>query len=134
MEAGGNIEQSFQQATKNLENGALKDESQKILTLCQIGFSFGESINYILTNRECSSALKEILENLSLSLKLGSPIIQILNHLGHHFRFIAISRLEELANEAPVKMIFPLVFLIFPIIFILLGSHAIENLIRSFNF
>lgn len=134
LEAGANIEQSFFHAVHNMETGLLKQNSQKILTLCQIGFSFGEAINHFLLEKKTNSVLTELLENLSLSLKLGSPLIQVLNHLGIHFRLIAATRLEELANEAPVKMIFPLVIFIFPVIFILLASGAIENLVRSFNF
>jgi len=134
LEAGSNLEQSFIHAVSNLEGSLLKQSAQKILTHCQIGLSFGESINHILTLEETELVLKEILENLSLSLKLGSPLIQILNHLSFHFRLVATSRLEELAHEAPVKMIFPLVIFIFPVIFILLGAGALENLVRSFNF
>ncbi|MES2615766.1 MAG: type II secretion system F family protein [Bdellovibrionota bacterium] len=134
LEAGSNIEQSFLHASNNLHPGALKQGAQKILTLCQLGFSFGESLKQILQEKDCELVLRELLENLSLSLKLGSPLIQVLNHLGIHFRLIASSRLEELANEAPIKMIFPLVIFIFPVIFILLASGAIENLVRSFNF
>ena len=104
------------------------------MALCHIGLSFGEAVNHTLADDEPELVLRDILENLSLSLKLGSPLIQILNHLSFHFRLMATCRLEELANEAPVKMIFPLVIFIFPVIFILLGSGAIESLVRSFNF
>lgn len=134
LEAGTHVEQSFFQAIDNIEPGLLKKCSQHILKLCRLGFSFGEAINQVLALHTTGPVLYEILENLSLSLRLGSPLIQILNHLSFHFRLLATSRLEELANEAPVKMIFPLVIFIFPVIFILLGSGAIENLVRSFNF
>lgn len=134
LEAGANIEKSFFQAVSHLESGLLKKQTQKIFTLCSIGFSFGEAINHILAEGHCDTVFKEILENLSLSLKLGSSLTQILNHLSFHFRLVAISRLEEMANEAPIKMIFPLVVFIFPIIFILLGAGAIESLVRSFSF
>ena len=134
LDAGLNIEHSYFQSSQNLEVGELKKNTQKILTLCAIGFSFGESIEIVVKENNISSVFKEILENLSLSLKLGSPLAPILNHLALHFRLLATSRLEEIASEAPIKMIFPLVIFIFPVIFILLGSGAIENLIRSFNF
>lgn len=134
LEAGANIEQSFFSALNNLEKSPLKQNAQKIWTLCQIGLSFGEAINHMMTSEMSDLVLREILEKLSLSLKLGSPLIQILNHLSFHFRLLATSRLEELASEAPVKMIFPLVVFIFPVIFLLLGAGAIENLMSSFNF
>lgn len=134
LEAGINIEQSFFQAANNLEKGELKKGAEKMLALCRIGFSFGEALNFVLNTKNFDASLKELLENLSLSMKLGSPLVKVLHQQGLHFRLIAAARLEELANEAPVKMIFPLVLFIFPVIFILLASGAIENLVRSFHF
>jgi tight adherence protein C len=134
LEAGANIQQSFFQAAQNLDSGVFKKQAQKINGFCQIGFSFAESLHSGLQNESINPVLKEILENLALSLKLGTPLIQILSHLSFHFRVTASSRLEEIGNKAPVKMIFPLVLFIFPAIFILLGSGAIESLLHSFNF
>jgi tight adherence protein C len=42
-------------------------------------------------------------------------------------------RAEKLANEAPVKMLFPLIFFIFPTIFIMLfGPIAFQMLFGEF--
>ena len=134
LESGLNVEHAFRQALMNLESGRLKSQGGKILSLCGIGFSFGQALKKSLSQFQFDQTLVEILENILLALKLGSPLIKILQHLSFHFRIQASSRLEVLANEAPIKMIFPLVIFIFPVIFILLGSGAIENLIRSFHF
>jgi tight adherence protein C len=134
LEAGSNIEHAFFQASSNLEPGLLKKQTQKVIALSNIGLSFGEAMEAVLKEEQLLFVFKELLENLTLSLKLGSPLAQILNHLSLHFRLLATSRLEEVAAEAPVKMIFPLVLFIFPVIFILLGSGAIQKLIQALNF
>ncbi len=109
-------------------------DCKKVLALCNMGYSFRESLQQISAIPVTNMIFKEISINLSLSLKLGSPLVTILSHLGNHFRLSACTRLEEIASEAPIKMIFPLVLFIFPVIFILLGAPALENLIVSFQF
>lgn len=133
LESGTNLEKAFFQGSQNLESTSLKLKTQKMKRICQLGFSFGQSIEILLKDSQNDSVLKDILENISLNLRLGSSIRVTLQHLSLNFRMMAITRLEELANEAPIKMIFPLVIFIFPVIFILLGAGAIENLVHSFN-
>lgn len=132
LDSGQNIESSFFQGAQHLPEGKLLSSIVTLQNFRRIGFSFSETIEQFLTQPQDDLALKDILENIQLSLKLGTPLSPILTHLSFHFRLLATSRLEELGNEAPVKMIFPLVLFIFPVILILLSAGAIENLLKSF--
>lgn len=52
--------------------------------------------------------------------KLGSPIGEALRTQSDIRRIERFQKAEKAANEAPVKMLFPLLFFIFPAVFIVL--------------
>jgi len=51
---------------------------------------------------------------------MGTPLGKILRILSTQMRVERTQRAEKLANEAPVKMLLPLIGCIFPTIFIML--------------
>lgn len=64
---------------------------------------------------------------------LGVPIAKVLRIQSEQMRIKRRQRAEEKANKAPIRMLFPLVFLIFPAIYIvLLGPVVIRFLGRGF--
>jgi tight adherence protein C len=56
-----------------------------------------------------------------------------MRNLAHEMRARRRAMAEEKAQKAPVVMLFPLVFLIFPAMFIVLMTPAMINLIHSFK-
>ncbi len=134
LESGGSLKNSFDMALFQIPKNKLREEGLKVLFYCDSGMSFREAA-FQCSQDQCSHVpFKEILEKLTLSLRLGTPILQNMTFMASHFRQQALTRLEELAQTVPVKMIFPLVFFLFPVIFILLGAGAINDFFQSFSF
>ncbi len=63
--------------------------------------------------------------------QLGVSIAKVLRIQSDQMRVRRRQRAEELARQAPIKMIIPIVFLIFPALFIILLGPGVLNVIRS---
>jgi len=64
---------------------------------------------------------------------MGISTGQIMRNLAGEMRNRRRARAEEKAQKTPVLMLFPLVFLIFPAMFIILMTPAIINLVNGFK-
>jgi tight adherence protein C len=62
---------------------------------------------------------------------LGVSIGKVLRIQSEQMRIRRRQRAEEKAHQAPVKMLFPLVFLIFPAMFIVLLGPAALQVLRT---
>ncbi len=63
--------------------------------------------------------------------QLGVSIAKVLRIQSDQMRVRRRQRAEELARQAPIKMIIPIVFLIFPALFIILLGPGVLTVIRS---
>lgn len=131
---GCNIYHSFEHAAQSSFNEDMKKYANETLSRYSMGCSLIESLQHSIKGKKSNQFYNEIIENIILSLQLGTSLKASLFELSMNMRIRANLKLEEIASQAPVKMIFPLVFFIFPAIFILLGSGSIQDLIRSLRF
>jgi tight adherence protein C len=64
---------------------------------------------------------------------LGVSIGQIMRNLADEMRKRRKSAAEERAQKAPIKILFPLIFLIFPAMFIVLLGPAMFSMADAFG-
>jgi tight adherence protein C len=130
VEAGTNITMALQQATQKGPAGALRDEF--VLVLRKIGSgssraSAFESMAQRLQNRGVSSFIAALLA----SEKQGSALSPLFRAQAEQRRTERFQLAEKLAMQAPIKMLFPLLMLIFPGTFIVLLFPIAMQLMRS---
>jgi tight adherence protein C len=64
---------------------------------------------------------------------LGVPITQVLRIQSEAMRVRRRQRAEELAQKAPLKMLFPMVFLVFPAIYVVILGPAVPQIMEAFK-
>jgi tight adherence protein C len=132
LESGCNTYDAFDQAVRGCMNSQIKKHGIRALLNYSLGNSLIEALKHSADPKNYP-IYSEIVDNIALSIQLGTPLKTNLCALCFQFRTRANLELEEIAAKAPIKMIFPLVFFIFPVIFILLGSGFIQDLFKIFE-
>ncbi|WP_372806226.1 type II secretion system F family protein [Pontiella sp.] len=109
----------------------LAEELIRMFREIQVGRSRKEALKN-LSNRIGHADVRSLTNALIQADELGSGIGGALRIQADQIRTKRFQRAEKLGNEAPVKMIFPLVFFIFPSVFlILLGPVMLQMMTRG---
>jgi tight adherence protein C len=111
-------------------DSALVEEFTRVLTETRLGRSRIEAME----NMAKRTAVKEVISfigALVLADKLGANIANVLHIQAEQMRIARRQRAEQLAREAGIKMLFPLVFLIFPAMFAVILGPAVPQLLET---
>jgi tight adherence protein C len=108
----------------------LTDELRLTLQEQTMGLSVAEALSH-LAERADTPAMKAFVRAMSQGERMGISTGQIMRNLAHEMRHRRRSAAEERAQKTPVLMLFPLVFLIFPAMFIILMTPAVISLIHN---
>ena len=103
--------------------GALGDELKLMLREQSLGSSATDSLSHMLERCD-TPAVRTFVRTIIQGERLGVSIGQMMRSLAEEMRKRRKAKAEELAQKAPVKILFPLVFLIFPAMFIVLLAPA----------
>jgi tight adherence protein C len=130
VEAGLGFNGSLQVASERL-HGPLGDELRLTLQEQSMGLSTQEALRHLL-DRCNTPFMRSFVRSILQGETLGVSIGQIMRDLAEDIRKRRRQAAEEQAHKAPIKILFPLIFLIFPGMFLILLGPAVYSFMDAF--
>lgn len=128
VEAGKDFLTALRDILEKRPIDPLGEEFIRALREIQLGSSRQKALKD-MSNRVRQAELSSVVDAIVQADELGISIGQILKVQGDQLRTKRFARAETLANQAPVKILFPVVVFIFPSVFlVLLGPIASQAL------
>ncbi len=119
VEAGLDFTGALGKVVEKGKSGPLKDEFALVLKQLKMGKTREESLKSMIARVDLPS-LTSFVTSLIQADRMGTSIGKILRIQSTQLRIERSQKAEKLANEAPVKMLFPLIACIFPTVFLVL--------------
>ncbi len=119
VEAGLDFQAAVDTVCKKGRQGPLTDEFSLMLREMRMGKTRQEALRAI-SDRVGLQALSQFVAALIQADRMGTSLGKVLRIQSTQLRIERTQRAEKLANEAPVKMLFPLIACIFPTVFLVL--------------
>jgi tight adherence protein C len=113
-------------------HGALGQELRLTMQEMNMGLSTEEALRNLLARCE-TPAMRSFVRSIIQGETLGVSIGQIMRNLAVEMRKRRRGQAEERAHRAPIKILFPLIFLIFPAMFVILLAPAVFSLMEAFG-
>jgi tight adherence protein C len=129
VEAGLGFVGSLQMAATRLD-GPLGQELRLTLQEQNMGLSINEALSNMMARSDTPS-MRSFVRSIVQGETLGVSIGQIMRDLATEMRRRRKANAEERAQKAPIKILFPLVFLIFPAMFVVLLGPALIQFLRA---
>ena len=130
VESGLNLAGAIQQAVDKGPSGALKDEFSRLLRDIRAGKPRSESLRELAARMDMP-AVSSFVSTLIQAEATGMSLGPILRAQADQRRIERFARAEKLAMEAPVKLLFPLIFFIFPCVFAILMFPIVMKFMAS---
>jgi len=131
LEAGLSFLASLHMAAARLE-GPLGEELRLALHEQRMGLTPHDALQGMLRRADTPS-LRTFVRSVLQGEALGVSTGQIMRNLAVEMRKRRRAAAEERAQKAPIKMLFPLIFLIFPAMFIVLLGPAAYSVSKIFG-
>jgi tight adherence protein C len=127
IEAGLSFENGLHEISQKWNN-QLSREFQRVIRDIGTGLRRRQAL-LDMAERTGVADVQNFVNALAQAEELGVSIARVLQVQAEEMRIKRRQRAQERANQAPIKMMFPLVFLIFPAIFAVLLGPAIAQLL-----
>jgi tight adherence protein C len=125
VEAGLGFDAALAQVVKNVP-GPLSEEISRMLQEMQIGVSRADALRH-LNDRTDVPELDGFVLSMIQADRYGVGVAKVLRAQSTELRQKRRQRAEEVAQKVPMKLLFPMIFLILPSLFIvILGPGAIK--------
>ncbi len=129
VDAGLGLQGAMQIVCENWEN-ALVAEFTRVLAEIKLGRSAWEAMESMGKRTGVKEVISFVMA-LTLAHKLGVRIANVLHIQAEQMRIARRQKAEETARQAAIKMLFPLVFLIFPSMFAVILGPAVPQLLET---
>lgn len=129
VEAGLGFDQALQRVSVKWDN-ELAWEFQRSLQEMRVGKSRRETLRE-LAGRTGVEDLSTFIMAVLMADQLGVSISQVLRIQAGQLRQRRRQRAEVEAHKAPIKMLFPMVFLIFPAIWVIILGPAVPQVLKA---
>ncbi|MBS0417470.1 MAG: type II secretion system F family protein [Proteobacteria bacterium] len=130
VESGMNLSSALAKSVEKLPRGPLLAEINRLLREIRAGKPRTDALRD-MGARLNFGPISSLVSALVQGEMMGSSIGSILRAQAEQRRNERFQRAEKLALEAPVKMLFPLIFFIFPCTFIVIGFPIVIQFMRS---
>lgn len=132
VEAGLDFMTAIRRLIERRKMDALNEEFIRAVREMQVGRTRKDALRD-MAERVQQPDLTSVVSSLIQADELGVGIGTILRVQADQMRVRRFQRAEKLANEAPIKLLFPLVCFIFPCVFlVLLGPIFLELIAKGF--
>lgn len=129
VEAGLSFDQGMGEIVSRWDH-ALSREMRRVLYEIGLGKSRREALEN-LSERTQVPDVVSFVTAVNHAEELGASLGRVLNVQSQEMRVRRRQRAQEAANKVPIKMMFPLVFLIFPALFAVILGPGIPRLFRA---
>lgn len=132
VEAGLDFMSAMRRVVEKHPEGPLKDELERFFKQTELGRPRREALRE-MSNRVQLQDLTAVVSALIQADRLGVSIGPILNTQSEMLRIRRGQRAEKLAQEAPVKMMAPLIICILPSVFIMILAPVIIQMLQNLH-
>ncbi len=131
VEAGLSLSAALQLAGERLK-GPLGDELRIVLQEQRMGLTPVQALENMV-GRCPTPAVESFARAMMQGQLLGVSVGQILRSLAIEMRKRRRAHAEQQAQKAPIKMLFPLVFMIFPALFVVILGPAVVSIFHALH-
>jgi tight adherence protein C len=119
VEAGLDFTAALAKVVEKGKGGPLRDEMMLVLKQLKMGKTREEALKAMIARVDLPSLTTFVMALIQAD-RMGTSLGKVLRIQSTQMRLDRTQRAEKLANEAPVKMLFPLIACIFPTVFLIL--------------
>lgn len=130
MKAGLNFTAALEQAASSMRHGPVQQEFSRYLRESRAGLARRSALDR-LAARVSLPAVTNFVAAVAQAEQTGGSLGEVLTDQAKQRRQERFLRAEKLANQAPVKMLFPLIALLFPTTFIIIGFPIVIQLLEA---
>ena len=130
MQAGLNYSTSLSQSVVNLPESAVKEEFSRMLREIRAGKDRRVALNDMSVRMDVPS-VSNFVAAINQAEETGGEIGDVLKAQAKQRRIERFNKAEKEANQAPVKMLLPLVLFLFPVLFMLVAFVMAAKAVNS---